>query len=326
MSNIRIRIPTLLWLLLFYHSMGSVAHAAGWIDNFDDGNVVDGNPVTWVENLAGLFPGTYDASSGDYRLGNAQNSSGTMVAFVPDVSFADTYIRAQGVLLPNALPAEDAGHLGILGRIDTSFLSTYLLFVDARGLMGLQRTYFGSPVDLTQPVQLNDIDSTSDVIVELDIVGNRLSGYAWRPGTSKPELPQITATEDVMDALAEGPAGIAYAEFQDMNDHASALYRFVAAQDRPFDDGVPGDYNDNGVVDAADYVLWRDGGLLANEVISPGTATPEDYMEWRARFGNSNTGSGNSFASAALAPEPSVVILTIFVLAACGLGRNRYGS
>ena len=26
--------------------------------------------------------------------------------------------------------------------------------------------------------------------------------------------------------------------------------------------GVPGDYNGNGTVDAADYVLWRDGGQV----------------------------------------------------------------
>ena len=35
--------------------------------------------------------------------------------------------------------------------------------------------------------------------------------------------------------------------------------------------GVPGDYNNNGKVDAADYVLWRNGGPLQNEVTTPGT-------------------------------------------------------
>ena len=34
----------------------------------------------------------------------------------------------------------------------------------------------------------------------------------------------------------------------------------------PAPPGVPGDYNDNGIVDAADYVLWRNGGPLENEV------------------------------------------------------------
>ena len=34
--------------------------------------------------------------------------------------------------------------------------------------------------------------------------------------------------------------------------------------------GVPGDFNNNGVVDAADYVLWRKGGPLQNEVDDAG--------------------------------------------------------
>ena len=49
---------------------------------------------------------------------------------------------------------------------------------------------------------------------------------------------------------------------------------------------VPGDYNNNGKVDAADYVQWRNGGPLQNEVATVGTVTPEDYTEWRSRFGN----------------------------------------
>jgi hypothetical protein len=51
-----------------------------------------------------------------------------------------------------------------------------------------------------------------------------------------------------------------------------------------------GDYNGNGTVDAADYVLWRNGGPLQNEVVdvTPGEVTPEDYDAWRARFGNTS--------------------------------------
>ncbi len=45
--------------------------------------------------------------------------------------------------------------------------------------------------------------------------------------------------------------------------------------------GVPGDYNNNGVVDMADYVLWRNGGPLQNEVASTGTVDAADYDAWR---------------------------------------------
>src|SRR4029077_2338709 len=71
--------------------------------------------------------------------------------------------------------------------------------------------------------------------------------------------------------------------------------------------GVPGDYNGNGNVDAADYVLWRKGGPLQNEVDTPGTVNAADYPAWRARYGNP-AGAGASLDSAAV-PEPSTIML-----------------
>ncbi|MCC7473872.1 MAG: PEP-CTERM sorting domain-containing protein [Pirellulales bacterium] len=85
--------------------------------------------------------------------------------------------------------------------------------------------------------------------------------------------------------------------------------------------GVPGDYNDDGKVDAADYVLWRKGGPLANEVATIGSTTPEDYTEWRARFGNP-PGAGAGLGGNAAVPEPGAVLLMLLGVAAVG-GRRR---
>jgi hypothetical protein len=85
--------------------------------------------------------------------------------------------------------------------------------------------------------------------------------------------------------------------------------------------GVPGDYNGNGIVDAGDYVLWRKGGPLQNEVDTPGTVNAADYTAWRARFGNtSGSGSGNLLAAAV--PEPATYGLVILGLAV-GMGLRR---
>ncbi len=73
--------------------------------------------------------------------------------------------------------------------------------------------------------------------------------------------------------------------------------------------GVPGDYNGNGVVDEADYVLWRNGGPLLNEVSSLGTVDQSDYDAWRAAFGNTS-GSGSGLGSEAV-PEPTSLSLVI---------------
>jgi hypothetical protein len=88
---------------------------------------------------------------------------------------------------------------------------------------------------------------------------------------------------------------------------------------------IPGDYNVNGVVDAADYVLWRDklnqNVTLPNDS-TPGTVTQADYDVWRANFGESGAPAGPStlstgfiryvtsgLASGANVPEPTTILL-----------------
>jgi len=81
--------------------------------------------------------------------------------------------------------------------------------------------------------------------------------------------------------------------------------------------GVLGDYNNNGVVDMADYVRWRNGSPLFNEVATLGTNTAQDYTEWRARFGNTS-GTGAGSLSATTVPEPtSLTLLACTLLGVC---------
>jgi hypothetical protein len=89
--------------------------------------------------------------------------------------------------------------------------------------------------------------------------------------------------------------------------------------------GVPGDYNGNGAVDAADYALWRNGGPLQNQVDDPEHVTAQDYIEWRARFGNT-TGSGSGLIGGQPVPEPAAIVLWFVGLASIGwarIGRTR---
>ena len=90
--------------------------------------------------------------------------------------------------------------------------------------------------------------------------------------------------------------------------------------------GVLGDYNNNGTVDAADYVVWRNNGPLQNDP-TPGVQAA-DYDFWRMRFGaTSGAGSGSGSGvgqAAALVPEPATwVSLLIFGTAAAGALRRK---
>ncbi len=82
---------------------------------------------------------------------------------------------------------------------------------------------------------------------------------------------------------------------------------------------TPGDYNEDGTVDAADYVVWRNNvgaaaGTLPNDV-DGGTIGPAQYNTWQANFGLTSSAASN-FAANTLVPEPTSVALLL--LAAAG--------
>jgi hypothetical protein len=77
--------------------------------------------------------------------------------------------------------------------------------------------------------------------------------------------------------------------------------------------GLSGDYNNNGTVDAADYVVWRNNpASLTNEGVSPGTVDQADYTFWRSQFGKS-AGSASALAAAAV-PEPGTCFLAMMAI------------
>jgi hypothetical protein len=294
-------------LALAFSVAASLAYAVNWSDDFNDGSVTDGNPVTWSQNAAGAFPGTYDASSGDYVLSQPTGPFEQLVTWVDNVNFTDVYVRAQGVILPG--PAgEDSGNLALLARLNDMFVTGYILYLGADGTLGLQVALGNDIQDITE-VELGDLNAASDVIMELNIVGTQLSGYVWRPGDSKPATPQITGESGIFES---GEAGIAYDQ---VDDNTIGVFRWAMAQDTPFVDVTPGDFNGDGRVDAADYVAWREG-------FTNGTFDNDDYTTWRRNFG-AGAGSGSGSLAAAAAPEPATLGLVFLLLAGVAVTRVR---
>jgi Glycoside hydrolase family 44 len=83
-------------------------------------------------------------------------------------------------------------------------------------------------------------------------------------------------------------------------------------------DGLPGDYNHDGTVDAADYTVWRDSvgqmGDMAADGNEDNIVDERDFLLWRDNFGRSEPGSGAGTAAVAV-PEPGTLVL----VAGCAL-------
>jgi hypothetical protein len=77
-----------------------------------------------------------------------------------------------------------------------------------------------------------------------------------------------------------------------------------------------GDYNGSGVVDAADYVLWRNlvgqtGNGLAADGNGSGVVDAADYEIWRRNFGRAVS---TRLSAVAAIPEPATFLLVVFSL------------
>ncbi len=79
---------------------------------------------------------------------------------------------------------------------------------------------------------------------------------------------------------------------------------------------LPGDFNHDGKVDMADYVVWRNtlnqsGSNLAADADLNGRIDAADYAIWRSHFGQT-AGSG---AGAAAVPEPASLGFVLLAIA-----------
>ena len=93
---------------------------------------------------------------------------------------------------------------------------------------------------------------------------------------------------------------------------------------------LPGDYTGDGVVNQADYDLWRasfgDTSALVADGNVDGVVDASDYILWRNNVGRTwldlSTGSGTGLADVAV-PEPATVALLISGLISAVMGRRR---
>ncbi|TWT38070.1 hypothetical protein KOR34_30380 [Posidoniimonas corsicana] len=157
-----------------------------------------------------------------------------------------------------------------------------------------------------------------------DFVNGTVYSGAW-DGASLTDI--VDHTIELEDALNDGIAWVASFSA----DNAGNLYILDFGDNFFSNPGtgevfklspnfLPGDYNDDGAVDAADYTAWRDfvgrpPGRLPND-IDGGVIGEAQYLTWRANYGRTLASAG-----AASAPEPAAVLLA--AIAAGVSGRRR---
>ena len=80
---------------------------------------------------------------------------------------------------------------------------------------------------------------------------------------------------------------------------------------------INSDFNGDGVVNAADYSVWRDslgqtGVSLAADADGDGVVTNADYAIWKSNFGAiSVVGPGAAASSAIAVPEPTGITMMV---------------
>jgi hypothetical protein len=124
--------------------------------------------------------------------------------------------------------------------------------------------------------------------------------------------------------LAPQASNILYVEFVGANGAEGYLNDMILeAVAAP---GINGDYNANGVVDAADYVVWRDNSGTTNVLPNDptgGTIGSNQYNTWRGNFGLT-AGAGSGVGTGGAVPEPTSLAFGLCALLGISvLGRWR---
>jgi hypothetical protein len=138
----------------------------------------------------------------------------------------------------------------------------------------------------------------------------------------------------VVDPFTAGIDTFSYAATSKIGYTASIKNLFFDSQGEPFVSYklIPmGDFNSDGVVDSADYVVWRHqlGDLVASgsgaDANGNGVVDNEDIQVWRKHFGKVIPGFVAATSSATSpTPEPSALSLAVIAAFAAITTRRRY--
>jgi hypothetical protein len=161
----------------------------------------------------------------------------------------------------------------------------------------------GSPAWLVGSVSFKTLASTGSAQVFLRIGAN---GMNYQGDAT--QVPAVTfgvngiTPSPIYDARVVAQRGVTLS-----GDEPDATISAIAA--------LAGDFNGDAVVDAADYVVWRNG--LGTVFMA------SDYDVWRMNFGDTaGSGAAMSFALSSAVPEPTSIVILIALAFAAAFERR----
>jgi hypothetical protein len=203
-------------------------------------------------------------------------------------------VQALGDLLPGASP----GTMQFGGNLTMGPLTNLAIEIAGTGLGQFDRLV---------------VDGDAALAGALDV---ELDGFSLSLGQSFEIIDVAGALSGTFASLAEGATLGNFGGTELFITYAGGDGNDVAL----FAPGLPGDFNHDGSVDAADYVVWRKN--------PGGVYTPDDYTAWRANFGATlGSGAGASASDHAISPvvpEPATILLLVFEAVAMYLPVRQF--
>lgn len=293
---------------------------------------LNGDSVKHVSSAIGTF--TADATTQTF-ITNGQTLDGSPTAPEPDW-------RGHGGFSALILSEVDSGGVFRLGLEVNTTTGNILLRNDTAGAIELDSYQILSAgespsfIGSLNPGGWSSIAERTTPVAGFPQGSGSGDGWEVGPNVSDNELIEWYLDDEGNESsLASGAAinlGSAYNTSVDGQD-LQFLYRQTNGSiisgivDYVTSAPVDGDYNGNGLVDLADYTIWRDTLGSTTDLRADGSGNnnvgPEDYLFWKQRFGNS---AGSGSVAAAAVPEPAAAAMALVCLAAaCVVSRRRNG-
>jgi hypothetical protein len=339
------------------------ARAVVVTDDFSDMNDTANPAWTHLDGLIGSTGQTWDASTGVYRM-TAESNGFENFGFVGShvgPSYTDVRVSMDLVeFYTTFAPPNGPEFVNIMARSNgdnaaaalTGYAYGYDPLADANnGEMVLYRVDPNADVN-DIGAQRVTLSQDKDYRFILEVIGNSIHGQVI-------DLSNGMIVAESFKNIANNPNDPVY---------ASGTSGVIGYTQSPFspvfgidnfraEEALAGDYNRDGSVDAADYVVWRDtlgetspnldpntfkvislGNMSANGAVSGNcshtTSNCEvidqaDYDVWRANFGRTVSASGGGGGSGGVAtgsasvPEPATAALALLAAMILGCLRRR---